>query len=281
VRIFPFRTAEAEVDGVAISFVDISARKQAEDALRQLNVHLEQRIEERTVELLRSNRELDQFAYIASHDLKSPLRAIANLANWVIEDADPVLSDTSKSHLDKLHRRVVRMERLLDDLLAYSRAGRHMHKPEWVNTADLLRGIQLFLLLPSGFALELQTPNLKLYTERVPLETVLRNLVANAVKHHDRPQEGLVRIATEENGNWVTFSVTDNGPGIAPHHHERIFQIFQSLKPHDQVEGSGMGLAIVKKTVESQGGQVQVESGLGQGATFRFTWPKLDPDQPA
>jgi two-component system CheB/CheR fusion protein len=281
VRILPYRTDEDEIDGIVLTFVDITARKQAEIALRQLNMHLEQRIEERTLELLRSNRELDQFAYVASHDLKAPLRAIANLANWVIEDADPVLSDTSKSHLDKLHRRVVRMEKLLDDLLAYSRAGRHLHKPEWVNTADLLRGIQLFLLLPSGFALELQTPNLKLFTERVPLETVLRNLIANAVKHHDRPEAGVVRVATEENGEWVTFRVKDNGPGIAPQHHERIFQIFQSLKPRDQIEGSGMGLAIVKKTVESQGGQIAVESELGQGATFHFTWPKLHPDPPS
>jgi two-component system CheB/CheR fusion protein len=276
VRVLPYRTDEDQIDGVVLTFVDITARKQAEDALRQLNVHLEQRIEERTLELMRSNRELDQFAYVASHDLKAPLRAIANLANWVIEDADEVLPDASKSHLDKLHRRVLRMEKLLDDLLAYSRAGRHLHQPEWVNTADLLRGIQLFLLLPPGFTIELQTPNLKLFTERVPLETVLRNLIANAIKHHDRPHEGVVRVAADEEGNWVTFRVTDNGPGIAPQHHDRIFQIFQSLKPRDQVEGSGMGLAIVKKTVESHGGQIAVASDLGQGATFRFTWPKLD-----
>jgi signal transduction histidine kinase len=120
----------------------------------------------------------------------------------------------------------------------------------------------------------------KLYTERVPLETVLRNLVANAIKHHDRPQEGVVHISIEDLEDWVAFSVADNGPGIPPQHHERIFQVFQSLKPRDQVEGSGMGLAIVKKTVESQGGQIEVESDVGQGATFRFTWPKLAPNQP-
>jgi signal transduction histidine kinase len=84
----------------------------------------------------------------------------------------------------------------------------------------------------------------------------------------------VVRIAVEDLGDWMAFSVADNGPGIAPHHHERIFQIFQSLKPRDQVEGSGMGLAIVKKTIESQGGHIAVESNIGQGATFRFTWPK-------
>ena len=275
VRILPYRTAEDQVDGVVITFVDITARKQAEDALRQLNVHLEQRIEERTLELMRSNRELDQFAYVASHDLKAPLRAITNLANWIIADSQALLPASSQGHLDKLRGRAVRMEKLLDDLLTYSRVGRHLHKPEWVDTADLVRGVQLFLVLPAGFAIETQPAMPKLYTERVPLETVLRNLVANAIKHHHRPHEGVVRISTEDQGDWVAFSVTDNGPGIAPEHHERIFQLFQSLKPRDEVEGSGMGLAIVKKTIESQGGQIAVESDIGQGATFRFTWPKL------
>jgi signal transduction histidine kinase len=280
VRILPYRTADEEVDGVVLTFVDISARKQAEDALRQLNMHLEQRIEERTLELMRSNRELDQFAYVASHDLKAPLRAITNLANWIIEDSRAVLPAASQAHLDKLRGRTVRMEKLLDDLLTYSRVGRHLHKPEWVDTADLVRGVQLFLVLPPGFTIETQPSMARLYTERVPLETVLRNLVANAIKHHHRPQDGVVRIAAEDQGEWVVFSVADNGPGIAPEHHERIFQIFQSLKPRDQVEGSGMGLAIVKKTVESQGGRIEVASNIGQGATFHFTWPKLAPSQP-
>ena len=120
----------------------------------------------------------------------------------------------------------------------------------------------------------------RLYTERVPLETVLRNLVGNAVKHHDRPHEGFVRVAAEDLGDWVQFSVTDNGPGIAPQHHERIFQIFQSLKPRDVVEGSGMGLAVVKKTVEGQGGRIELISDVGEGSTFRFTWPKMADDRP-
>jgi two-component system CheB/CheR fusion protein len=280
VRILPYRTAEDSIDGIVLTFIDITARKQAEDALRQLNMHLEMRIEERTLELMRSNRELDQFAYVASHDLKAPLRAIHNLADWVMEDAAAVLPPSSKGHLDKLRSRASRMEKLLDDLLAYSRAGRHLHQPEWIDTEDLVRGIQLFLLLPAGFAIRMQPEMPKLFTERVPLETVLRNLIANAVKHHHQPQEGVVRIRAEDEGDKVAFSITDNGPGIASQHHERIFQLFQSLKPRDQVEGSGMGLAIVKKIVESQGGRIEIVSEQGQGATFRFTWPKLDPQPP-
>jgi signal transduction histidine kinase len=278
-RILPYRTADDQIDGIVLTFIDITARKQAEDALRQLNIYLEHRIEERTEELVRSNRELDQFAYVASHDLKAPLRAISNLADWITADAETVLPPSSRRHLDKLRSRVVRMEKLLDDLLTYSRAGRHLHKPEWVDITDLVRSIQLFLLVPAGFKVELQPPACKLYTERVPLETVLRNLIANAIKHHNQPQAGAVRIVCQENGEWMTFSVADNGPGIAPQHHERIFQIFQTLKPRDQVEGSGMGLAVVKKTVESQGGQIEVKSNLGEGATFEFTWPKNMSDQ--
>jgi signal transduction histidine kinase len=148
-----------------------------------------------------------------------------------------------------------------------------------VDSADLLRGIQFFLVLPPGFRLQLEHPLPRLYTERVPLETVLRNLLANAVKHHDRPAEGFVRISAAEMGDWVEFTVLDNGPGIAPEHHERIFQIFQSLKSRDKVEGSGMGLAVVKKTIESHGGRIEVDSALGQGATFRFTWPKQSSDR--
>lgn len=278
-RVLPYRTTEQRVDGLVVTFIDITARKQAEDALRRLNQQLEQRVEERTRELARSNRELDQFAYVASHDLKAPLRAVTNLANWISEDAAKALPEASQQHLEKLRVRIGRMERLLDDLLAYSRAGRHLHKPEWLDAADLVRSIQFFLALPPGFSFELEHPMPRLFAERVPLETVLRNLVGNAVKHHDRPDAGFVRVAAVDRGDWVEFSVADNGPGIAPQNQDRIFQIFQTLKPRDQVEGSGMGLAVVKKTVESQGGRIELTSDVGQGAVLRFTWPKLADDR--
>jgi len=113
-----------------------------------------------------------------------------------------------------------------------------------------------------------------LLTERVPLETVFRNLIQNAYKHHDHPDQGCVTVSAEESGTTVLFSVADDGPGISPEFHERIFQIFQTLKPRDEVEGSGMGLTVVKKIIESRGGSIAVESESGAGATFCFTWPK-------
>lgn len=283
----PIIDAGGNVEGVAGISRDTTERRRFEEQLREreerlraLSQSLEVRVQERTLELARSNKELDQFAYVASHDLKAPLRAIDYLAAWISQDAAELLPAASREHLQKLRGRIKRMEKLLDDLLAYSRAGRHLHEPEWVDTAALTRDVCFVLAPPRGFELAIQDAMPTIYTERVPLETVLRNLVGNAIKHHDRPQEGRVWIAAAVQGDWVEFTVADNGPGIEPQHHERIFQIFQSLKPRDQVEGSGMGLAVVKKTVENQGGRIEVISDGTRGAAFRFTWPSRSPSSP-
>jgi PAS domain S-box-containing protein len=253
---------------------DISERKQAEEALRQMNLLLEQRVEERTADLLRSNVELDQFAYVASHDLKAPLRSIALLTTWIQEDAARVLPPSSKVHFEKLQQRVTRMETLLNDLLAYSRAGRQRHKPQRVESGVLIGQIVDLLGFPADFVVSVREPMPVLYTEQVALEVVLRNLLNNTFKHHHSPQAGHVWVSAREEGEWIEFCVTDDGPGIDPQFHQRIFGIFQTLRPRDEVEGSGIGLALVKRLVEMRGGVIQIESALGEGATFRFTWPK-------
>lgn len=245
----------------------------SEARLQQLNATLEQRVAERTTALARSNHELGQFAYVASHDLRSPLRAIDNLATWITEDAAAVLPEPSKVHLDKLRGRIKRMEKLLDDLLAYSRIGRFAYAVEVVDTHTLINDIVNLMDAPSGFVITLDEQTTVLTTLRTPLETVLRNLIDNAIKHHDRAV-GEVHVTVQDLGNFVEFAVTDDGPGIAEQYHIRIFEIFTTLKPRDQVEGSGIGLAIVKKIVESQAGVISVASGSGRGASFRFTWPK-------
>jgi PAS domain S-box-containing protein len=247
--------------------------RDVESQLRQLAETLEQRVAERTDELERSNRELDQFAYVASHDLKAPLRAIDNLSAWIEEDTGDLLPPASLEHLNKLRGRVQRMERLLDDLLAYSRAGRIQHRPEAVDLETLVRGVAEMQGLPPNFRFTLEGDLGPLYTLRVPLETVLRNLIGNAIKHHDRP-DGHIQVTVCDQGDRLHFTVRDDGPGIAPQYHARIFEMFQMLQPRDRVEGSGMGLAIVKKLVESLGGQITLESVEGEGASFSFTWPR-------
>ena len=260
---------------------DISERKRQEQALQELNTTLEERIRDRTAalertngELERSNRELDKFAYVASHDLKSPLRAIENLAQWISSDAASLLPAESQVHLEKMQGRVKRMEKLLDDLLAYSRAGRYQYKIEKVNVQTIVQDA-IYLLSPPPeftFALEAEVPDY--VGQRVPLETVLRNLLGNAIKHHNRP-DGYVRVTAQDLGERIEFVVSDDGPGIEPQFHERIFEMFQTLQPRDKVEGSGMGLTIVKKLIESLGGTINIESSEGAGATFRFVWMKV------
>jgi signal transduction histidine kinase len=252
---------------------DITERKRYEMALQALNETLEERVAERTMELERSNRELDQFAYVASHDLKAPLRAIGTLASWIAADAAAVLPEASLGHLTRLQGRIARMDALLDDLLAYSRAGRVRHPLEWVDMAGLVHDVVDLLAPPPGLVVHVDAGMPSLLAERVPLETVFRNLIGNAIKHHHDPARGNITISARRLGAWTEFRVADDGPGIDPAFHERIFAMFQTLRPRDQVEGSGIGLTLVKKLVEMRGGKVTLESSPGHGATFCFTWP--------
>jgi PAS domain S-box-containing protein len=270
----PIPGDDGSTRGYVVINRDMTARKHYEEEMQRLNASLEQRVQERTAELERSNRELDQFAYVASHDLKAPLRAIALLSEWITEDAGPLLPPASLDHLAKLNGRVRRMDRLLNDLLDYSRAGRVREAPELVDTRRLIQATVELLDLPAGFSVRLSPDLPELLTERVPLETVFRNLIQNAAKHHHDPAHGCVSIEAEVQTDAVLFCVRDDGPGIAAEYHERVFKLFQTLQPRDQVEGSGMGLSVVKKTVESRGGSVRLASQPGRGSAFFFLWPK-------
>jgi PAS domain S-box-containing protein len=248
--------------GTVIEFRDITVQKRAEAERERLIRALE-----------RTNAELDQFAYVASHDLKAPLRGIASLAQWVEEDAGPRLGDQGREQLGLLRGRVHRMEALIDGILDYSRAGRVRHKSETVDVGALV-GEAVDLLAPGpGTRVNIAAGLPVLEAERVPLQQVFMNLLSNALKHAAR-EGAVVGVGHRPVGGGMHhFSVRDNGPGIAPEYHEKIWNIFQTLKPRDRVEGTGIGLSVVKKIVESRGGRAWVESRPGEGATFHFTWP--------
>lgn len=226
-------------------------------------------------DLKRSNGELDSFAYVASHDLKAPLRGIRNLADWIEEDIRGIASPEVLKNLSLLQNRADRLERLLTSLLDYSRIGRKQSSIETVDSAHLVNEIVQYLPIPPGFTVYCAGEMPTFETAKAPLEQVFRNLIQNALTHHDRT-EGRVTVSSRDIGDKFEFEVADDGPGIPPEFHQKIFEMFQTLKPRDQVEGSGMGLTIVRKTVHTVGGTVSVESTPPQrGTRFRFTWPKV------
>lgn len=263
---FPIETTISQVNLgkeklYTIILRDITDRRLSEDRLKEYAANLE-----------KINKELDQFAYIVSHDLKSPLRAISHLSEWLEEDLADVLTSDTQHKMVLLRSRVNRMEALINGILKYSRIGRTQFIGEEVDVATLLQGIIQDLEPIPNFSFEIQGQMPILVTEKIALSQVFNNLISNAIKYNHQ-NKGFVQIGVKERGkNVYEFYVKDNGPGIESLYHEKIFGIFQTLESRDKVESTGIGLAIVKKLVESQGGDVWVESELGKGAKFCFTW---------
>jgi len=228
-------------------------------------------------ELQRSNEDLDQFAYVASHDLKAPLRSIRNLASWVEEDCEDVLPDESKQHLKQLHQRVDRLDTLMGDLLTYSKAGRDLSSPEEIEVTPLVREIVKDLgVADSAFKIEVADDLPMLTSWRVPFEQIVRNLLSNGLKHHGG-ESGTITVTGHRKGKNVYYTFKDDGQGIPAEFHERIFGMFQTLKSKDDVEGSGFGLAIVKKLIDRLEGTIHLESEEGEGAAFTIVLPVQPP----
>lgn len=223
-------------------------------------------------ELEQTNRELDRFADVASHDLKAPLRGIGHLATWIEEDLSPWVNEGARINIQLLRDRVQQLEDMIDGILSYSRAGQIVDDPVDVDVGELISEVVGLLDAPTNVSIEIAPTLPVIHTARVPLERVLLNLVGNALTHADRTDPHVQIGGTPIEGGWEFF-VRDDGQGIEPEHHERIWDMFRRLRPRERIDGTGIGLSIVRRIVESVGGRAWVESELGAGATFRFTWP--------
>jgi PAS domain S-box-containing protein len=251
------------VIGAAKIMQDVSRRKQAERALQLSNEQLRQ-----------ANQALDDFVYTASHDLRAPLVGVNRLAQWVLED-DQSLAPKSRERLLAIKGRMARMEGLLDDIRQYARAGQDEEAAGLtVAAADVLQDALAALDIPAGFSVHPDASLRAVQVNRMPLLQVLHNLVANAIKHHDRPA-GTISVTVLDNGPWLRFKVADDGPGIPPEYRQAVFEMFRTLRPRDELEGSGMGLALVHKVVRRMGGTCGIEGPGGRGACFWFDWPRL------
>ncbi|MGH1366619.1 MAG: ATP-binding protein [Calditrichia bacterium] len=286
--------------------VEIDERKKAEAKLNDHQLRLEEKVRERTAKLSTlnlnlqeeietrkqfelkqmqlnsalesANQELKSFAYVVSHDLKAPLRAIGSLSDWLANDYKQQLGDEGKNLLNLLDGRVIRMHNLIEGILEYSRLGRIREEKSRIDL-NVIMEIVLDVLAPPAH-IQVSIPNKfpSLVFERTRLIQVFQNLIGNAIKYNDKP-EGRVDVAfTKSERNWL-FSISDNGVGIDQRHFGKVFQIFQTLKARDEYESTGVGLTLVKRIIEMYGGEIWIESELGIGTTFFFTIPITEGDE--
>ncbi len=258
---------DARLDEMSGQMESVNAKlATAQDALFEEQVRLAAALKE----LERSNAALDEFAHVASHDLKAPLRAIAGYAELLEDEVGALLPEESRSHLARVGILAQKMQRMIDAVLDYARAGRAATAFETMHATDVIRDQVEFLAPPADVRVIVDDDLPTFRAARVPFEQVFRNLIGNAIKYR-RAEGAEVRVsASSMNGSWH-FVVADNGPGIADAQQERIWRLFHTTRPAD---GAGIGLALVKRIIEAQGGRVSVESSPGHGARFSVFWPK-------
>ena len=281
----PVRNARGDIVGTQVIFWDVTARKQAEVALAQANA-----------DLARSNKELEQFAYVASHDLQEPLRMITSYTQLIAKRYNDKLDQNAREFMDFAVTGALRMQRLIHDLLAYSRVGTRGKPPELTNAGDALAAAldNLKLAIEENGAEITYDSMPALIVDPTQLTQLFQNLIGNAIKFRGREKPrihiGAVReaapyckipavgsaqpLSRQQPEEWH-FTVRDNGIGIDPQYFDKIFIIFQRLHTLDQYPGTGIGLAICKKIIERHGGRIWVESQAGEGATFHFTLPAV------
>ena len=274
---FPLTDSRGEVTGVASIARDITARKRAEEALEKRTRELtysQEALEQKTQELTRSNTDLQQFAYVASHDLQEPLRTMASFAQLLQKRYQGKLDTNADNFIHYIVDGATRMQGLINDLLAYSRVGSHGKDFVPTNCTTVFNQAvsNLQAAVAESGAVVTHDPLPSVQADGTQLVQLLQNLIGNSIKFRDT-QTPRVQVAAERKASEWVFSVKDNGMGIDPQYAGRIFEVFQRLHTRTEYPGSGIGLAISKKIVERHGGRIWVESQLNQGATFFFTLP--------
>ena len=239
---------------------------------RSLNI-MSERLSTTIHDLEIRNAELNKFAYVVSHDLKAPLRGIHNVIKWINEDLEKELSPELKTYLEIIPQRTERMEHLINGLLDYARSSENKD-PEEIDMSALVKDIT-DAIVPRDFVVKIDKLPF-ITTERLKIEQVFTNLISNSVRYTPKNVTGEISISSKDLGNFLEFSVKDNGMGIDPEYHKKIFEIFQTLREKNEKESTGVGLAIVKKIIEDKRGKINVVSSPGHGTEMIFTWPKTD-----
>lgn len=237
-------------------------------------LYLQQKELKENNELLhRTNKQLDEFVYIVSHDLKAPLRGLSSLATFLEDEIGENPKPEILDLLTMMKSRTQRMQQLIDGILHYSRLANTKGQNELVDVKDLINNIIDLVSPPDSISFNIPDNLPKINCEKIKLHEVFQNLISNAIKYMDKP-EGKIIISFIDNEDEFQFLVKDNGMGIKPEHLDKIFGLFQTLLPKDQCESTGIGLTIVKKIIESENGKITVSSKFGEGSTFGFTWNK-------
>ena len=246
-------------------------RKEAQEVLEKLNTHLKSIVRE----LRRANKELQEFANIAAHDLKTPLRGIGTLAEWFSTDYADMFDEQGQKQVKMLTERAKRADKLVDSFLQYSSIGQFKEEQDQLDLNIVLPELICEIGPPENINITIENKLPVLMCKKTHIKQVFHNLLSNAVKHMDK-DKGQIKVGcTDKEGFWK-FSVADNGPGIDQKYFKKIFKIFQMLSPSDETESTGIGLSIAKKIVSINAGRIWVESEVGEGSTFFFTLPKQE-----